>query len=78
MSTARTTKPELLAPVSRWTWLAKFWLCEGINRGIITAAEAMRAHELTAEELNRWYSLHRDKGADGLRKINVSPRRRAA
>lgn len=77
MSEPRTTKAELLAPVHRWTFLAKFWLCEGIGRGIITVADAKRAHELTDEELNRWYDLYKQKGADGLRKINKA-RRRAA
>jgi hypothetical protein len=77
MTGPRTTRTELLAPVSRWTWLAKFWLCDGIRRGTISVAEAKRSHALTDEELNRWYSLFQDKGGDGLRNINKN-RRRAA
>lgn len=73
----RTTRAELLALISRWTWLAKFWLCDGIRRGTISVAEAKSAHHLTDEELNRWYSLFKDRGADGLRKIQKN-RGRAA
>lgn len=78
MSGARTTKAELLAPVARWNFLAKFWLCEGIGRGIITVAEAKLVHEITDEELNRWYALYKEKGADGLRKINNQSTRKCA
>lgn len=77
MTGPRITRAELLAPVPRWTWLAKFWLCEGIARRTITAAEAKRAHRLSSEELNRWYGLYKSDGAGGLRKINKT-RRHAA
>jgi hypothetical protein len=78
VSNPRSTRAELLAPVKRWNFLAKFWLCDGIRRGVITIDEAKRAHELTDEELNRWYALYLKKGADGLRNINITHRRRAA
>lgn len=72
MSDPRTTREELLSPIRRWNFLAKFWLCEGIHRGVITIEEAKAAHDLTDEELTRWYSLYKAKGADGLRRINKS------
>lgn len=77
-SNPRTTRESLLAPVSRWTWLTKFWLCHGIDKGTVTWTQAMRAHELSSEELERWFSLYRQSGANGLRRINKTHRGRAA
>lgn len=78
MSTPPVTHSELLAPVKRWTWTAKFWLCEGIYRKTVTATETKRVHAISDEELNRWYTLYRQQGAPGLQKINRTHNRRRA
>ena len=74
---SRITREQLLAPVSRWTWQTKFWLCEGIFRKRITAEEAKEKHGITDEEFDRWYGIYQRSGAAGLRKINRTHRRAA-
>jgi hypothetical protein len=78
VTSPRITREELLAPISRWPWQTKFWVCEGIRHGIITASEAKAAHGITDEEFSRWYGLYERHGATGLKKINRNHRRRAA
>lgn len=78
MSHPRTSRADLLKPISRWTWEAKFWLCHGIDKAVITAVEAIRVHDLTAEELNHWFSRYRERGANGLKRVNRIHRRRVA
>jgi hypothetical protein len=68
------TRAQLLAPVDRWTALAKFWLCDGIRRGTITFDDAMVAHSLGSDELQRWYQVYAVHGLAGLRKINRTRR----
>lgn len=74
----RVTRDELLRPVTRWTTLTKFWICDGIRRGTITAAEACSAHQISGAEMMRWYTAFTDDGFIGLRKISNSSRRYVA
>jgi len=53
------TKIELLNRVRRWTRARKSKLCHGIHLGIITSIEAREAHNISAQELNNWYSAYR-------------------
>lgn len=78
MTSPRITREELLAPINRWPWQTKFWLCEGIFRELITFEEAKATHEITDDELSRWYDLYRRGGAPGLQRVNRTHRRRAA
>jgi hypothetical protein len=53
----------------------KFWLIHGVDKGVVTWPEVMRAHELSSEELERWFYLYRHSGANGLKCINRTHRR---
>jgi Protein of unknown function (DUF1153) len=72
------TRADLLAPVERWTVLAKFWLCDGIRRGTITFDDAKAVHDVSDIELQRWYQLYESDGVDGLRRINKTRWHQAA
>ena len=77
MTGPRITREELLAPISRWPWQTKFWLCEGIYRKTVTLEEIKAAHGITDDEFNRWFDLYQRSGAAGLQKINRNHRRAA-
>lgn len=49
------TRTELLAPVPRWTVFTKERLLEGVQKGVITKAEACEAHKISLEEFNGWW-----------------------
>lgn len=73
---AEDPRKRLLAPVKHWTVMAKFFLCDGLRRGIITIPEAAEAHSLSIDELTAWYArFSTGDGVNPLRKIN---KRRAA
>lgn len=79
MSMPPTTRRELLTPVKgRWTWLRKFWICHGLEHGVITFEEARQYHTLGADELNGWLETYRTEGANGFRRQSPNPWRYAA
>lgn len=79
MTMPPTTRRELLTPIrQRWTWLHKFWICHGIQHGVITMDEAMRVHKISNEEVVGWYHTYTTDGAHGFRRQNIGPRTYAA
>lgn len=55
------------ADTSRWTYVRKGAVLQGIEQGIITADEAKRRYALSDEELAEWQAAFSRNGHAGLR-----------
>ena len=81
MSLTENPKPasrsDLLKRVARWTCGRKINLCKGLAAKVITASEAIPAHGLTQDEIDRWMEAYGRNDFEAL-KIGYRRKRRAA
>lgn len=71
-------KRRALAPVFRWGYQRKVELMSAIMHGCCTRDEALKAHGITAEEIESWWRAYFAGGAAGLKQLECRPRRRTA
>ncbi len=71
------SRSDLLKRVERWTCGRKIKLCKGLSSKVIIASEAILAHGLTQDEIDRWMEAYKRKDFEAL-KIGYSRKRRAA
>jgi hypothetical protein len=69
------TRSELLKPSERWTQARKIRLCRGLCAEAIFASEAMLAHGLAPEEIDRWMEAYKRKDFEAL-KVGYGRKRR--
>lgn len=64
------SRKEALQPIARWTVRQKARVLLAIEKGTVTAAEVMSAHEIDEAELSNWTRGVEIFGRDGLRATN--------
>lgn len=72
-----TAKRKLLTPVSRYTWQFKSRICDAICCGQLSIPEVALAHNISAEELQRWLDLFRSRGGHALSHADIMRNRGA-
>jgi len=77
IGTVVASRSDLLKRVERWTHGRKIKLCRGISSKVIIASEAMLAHGLTQDEIDRWMKAYKRKDFEAL-KIGYNRKRRTA
>jgi uncharacterized protein DUF1153 len=69
------TRSELLNRFERWTQARKIRLCQALCAEAILASEAMLAHGLAPEEIDRWMEAYKRRDFEAL-KVGYGRRRR--
>jgi hypothetical protein len=60
-------RSDLLARVERWTYGRKIKVCKGISAKVISVSEAILAHGLSQDEIDRWMEAYRRKDFEALK-----------
>ena len=60
-------RSDLLRRVERWTYGRKIKLCKGVSAQVISASEAILAHGLSQDEIDRWMEAYRRKDFEALK-----------
>jgi Protein of unknown function (DUF1153) len=68
---------DLLKPIKRWTYGRKIQLCAGLCANLVSVNDAILAHGLGEDEINRWMEAYRRWDFEAL-KIGYSKKRKAA
>jgi hypothetical protein len=71
------SRSDLLRRVERWTHGRKIKLCTGLCAKVIVASEAILAHGLTHDEIDRWMEAYKKNDFEAL-KVGYGKKRRAA
>ena len=61
------SRAELLKRVDRWTQGRKISLCHGPCAELITTSEAVLAHDLAQDEIDRWMEAYKSKDFEALK-----------
>jgi len=60
-------RSHLLKPFERWTYGRKIMLCTGLSAKVIVESEAILAHGLTQDEIDRWMEAYKNGDFEALR-----------
>jgi hypothetical protein len=57
----------LLKRVERWTYQRKIELCIGLRANLVTVSDAVLAHGLGQDEIDRWMEAYRNRDFEALK-----------
>jgi hypothetical protein len=60
-------RANLLKRVERWTYARKMKLCVGLRANLVSVSEAILAHGLSEDEIDRWMEAYRNKDFSALK-----------